>query len=774
VDSDGDTWPDTGLLGAKASFPIVLEVLPPTNLKTGHEYTDLFALSQGGQCLETLRDHGAIGDITIVPERFLSAEIGSVVHVPHDVWNLLGRNVCVNFDGVSDRGWSWDLWSDPDGDGDPSDGDALPDACGPDGLPDLFVTAGSVGKLVAVSTVPAGEPLGAQEVVVFQGDPGMPGVKPSTVTDTITVAETMVLVPSYLLADGEAKNATAGRSLFFPHRLIWSGAAAESFFVSATGPAGHPTTVYTDPNGDGLPMDGEPILPGVSVGPVQPFGGELDLVIRLDVASGTPAGTVLSFDATVISASDPARAIQVTDEAVVSLVAAFADPARLLQESSYPNCATVYALATGLVPLQAGRYRFRWTDESGPATLATTPFTSDEAGEGTDLLPVDPTFTLGAHTLLLEEWDGVQWSELDRDNFTVERFWTFEDVSSGKTLYSPQGETVAVTASFRNSGDSTLSGVMLRHLILDPTGTLYLCTDGTFAVWAPGLWTWTSGPMDLGAGRQGIDSFAVGPVDFPEVGSYALEVRAEGGCGEVMSSAFASFEVALDSDGDGWTDDEEASTGTDPLDRDSDDDGILDPEDGEGDADGDTVVDAMECDADGDGLPDSVEQGLDGTGLDAHTDAGAGCFRADGDAGATVTNRLVADTDGGGEPDGAEDLNANGVWEAGEKDPGDETDDPCSWLAPPEVGDVRAARSGDGLSLDWGDMATQEPCVTYRVLATTGAPPAAVDDFTELVTELASADWVHLGSIGDGALRFYLTAATGRIGGDGPLGHYGR
>jgi MYXO-CTERM domain-containing protein len=132
---------------------------------------------------------------------------------------------------------------------------------------------------------------------------------------------------------------------------------------------------------------------------------------------------------------------------------------------------------------------------------------------------------------------------------------------------------------------------------------------------------------------------------------------------------------AVDSDGDGLSDDLEARLGSDPNDKDSDDDGVLDGDEANpsDDADGDGQLNIMDPDADGDGVFDGTELGLDCN--NAATDQSQmRCF-PDGDGGATKTNPLLADTDGGGATDGQEDTNHNGVVDAGETDPNKAGDD---------------------------------------------------------------------------------------------------
>ena len=140
-----------------------------------------------------------------------------------------------------------------------------------------------------------------------------------------------------------------------------------------------------------------------------------------------------------------------------------------------------------------------------------------------------------------------------------------------------------------------------------------------------------------------------------------------------------------DLDNDGIPDEFEAPLGcTNPLDRDSDDDGIVD---GLEDADLDGVLDPGEtspcsADSDGDQVQDGTERGLgqgvpdpDGAGPQLGTNPLA--FAPDLDP-TTLTNPLDPDTDHDGMKDGAEDKNQNGRLDPGEFDPSN----PLSVAAP--------------------------------------------------------------------------------------------
>ena len=112
--------------------------------------------------------------------------------------------------------------------------------------------------------------------------------------------------------------------------------------------------------------------------------------------------------------------------------------------------------------------------------------------------------------------------------------------------------------------------------------------------------------------------------------------------------------------------DSDPLTTTDPINLDSDNDGIAD---GEEDLDADGAVsfgetDASLADTDADGLPDGLELGLSTGTLD--TDGAV--FIPDADP-ATTTDPLLADSDSGGVDDGIEDQSHDGAVNTWETDP---------------------------------------------------------------------------------------------------------
>lgn len=158
--------------------------------------------------------------------------------------------------------------------------------------------------------------------------------------------------------------------------------------------------------------------------------------------------------------------------------------------------------------------------------------------------------------------------------------------------------------------------------------------------------------------------------------------------------------MCVDTDGDGISDSAEEDLGTDPNDSDTDDDGVPDgaevgPKD---DSDGDGLINALDPDSDNDGLPDGTELGFgcDDPGIDTSK----GNCRPDADMGATTTNPVKADTDGGGATDGSEDSNLNGAIDAGERDP---------TLGHGDDDDGIVDTDGDGLSDDLEETLHSDP-----------------------------------------------------------------
>ncbi|RKH66871.1 cell envelope biogenesis protein OmpA [Corallococcus llansteffanensis] len=123
-----------------------------------------------------------------------------------------------------------------------------------------------------------------------------------------------------------------------------------------------------------------------------------------------------------------------------------------------------------------------------------------------------------------------------------------------------------------------------------------------------------------------------------------------------------------DADGDGIDNATELEKGTDPFDSDTDDDGVMDGTDGLTDTDGDGTIDARDPDSDNDGILDGTELGVTAETAPTGTNRQSPNFKPDADP-STKTDPKKADTDGDGLKDGDEDANHDGRRADAETDP---------------------------------------------------------------------------------------------------------
>ena len=154
--------------------------------------------------------------------------------------------------------------------------------------------------------------------------------------------------------------------------------------------------------------------------------------------------------------------------------------------------------------------------------------------------------------------------------------------------------------------------------------------------------------------------------------------------------------IATDTDGDGMADTLEAFLGTNPRDRDSDDDGLVDSAEQQfsDDTDNDGLINALDADSDDDGVFDGTEMGIAMPSVDTNENTKA--FVADADT-STRTSMLAADTDRGGKTDGFEDVNINGRVDMGEANPLLASDDTGAAIADADsdgIADAAEARLG--------------------------------------------------------------------------------
>ncbi len=310
-------------------------------------------------------------------------------------------------------------------------------------------------------------------------------------------------------------------------------------------------------------------------------------------------------------------------------------------------------------------------NDASAATVVTDPLPT-----GVTFVPGSIQVTSGMDTSMKTDAAGDDQGEYDatKRQLTV-RIGTGATSSAGGSI--PVGGKVLVT--FQVKVDATTRGVISNQGQIDAKGargapSVTTLTDADSST--PGT-TPTEIPV---AGCQ-TDAHCGGSTPFcdttqmPPVCVQCMQDKQCPGPGSMCDLATHTCHCGgvpmscMDSDGDGLADPDETAHGSDPLDADTDDDGVPDgaEKDALQDSDGDGLINVLDPDSDDDALFDGTESGYDCS--NPATNAALGHCRADGDRGATKTDPTDRDSDDGGVIDGSEDSNFNGVVDPGERDP---------------------------------------------------------------------------------------------------------
>jgi hypothetical protein len=698
-DTDGTGLPDVGATAGE-SVTILARTVVPLAASVGSADDATIRAYVAGNVRDTVTDRATVAPpVDVFPEYLLAAgdelygAAGGSVYFAHRVRNALGTATAMNLSAVSDLGWATTLLSDPNGDGRPYDGDLLPGATG--------VIAGNGGEFAFIIRVdvPSGSATGTQSRITVtataQSDPAA--------TDAAGDDAFAAIVRVYEDAGHVVNlNVTEPCSTVYAqasglpasdpdYRFVWYDEAGTSVRV---------TMVATDVNGE---CEDQLVLPlgGLGVGwavEIQHFDGfayvvqdraEYDVEDAAQLASLVPGaasyhvtGTNLTATAVVLNTS----MVQVLTDVALRWVVLTPDRAEYLRSNgtfatysgtqatqsdqvarlnpgdrktrtlgvagvSYPTLGTyvveIYLSSLCGGEFLAGSVTFEVVDDEDGDGLST----SVETAAGTDAMDAD------------SDDDGLS------------------DGTDGLTDSDGDGAIDALDCDSDDDGvlDGTEAGVWAAGDDTNPAAGCFRAD-----LWPGDTTNPDAADTDGGGVPDGVeDQDRDGKIDPGE-----------------LDPRDPADDLGADSDMDGLTDVAEGGIGTDPLDRDTDDDGVPDGLETSGDADGDTVLDALECDADGDGLPDGLERGV--TAPDAGTDTGAGCYLDDRDP-ATTTDPERADTDGAGVLDGAEDADRDGRVDAGETDPGLAADDDTDGDALPNlVEDARGTSRTDRDSDDDG------------------------------------------------------------------------
>lgn len=468
-DRNGDGRPDVALAAGEARA-LSLRITMPAG-RSGQEVTRLTATGGNAPAVTaTATDTSHVGTAAFVP----------VAHAAYTVaaQPLPFRESLVNGQASSDTfaltadagcaGYRLELARDDagnpgaivalDADGDGAWDVVSADTDG-DGLPDLGPVAGGTSSTFhLVVTPPGGTPPGARCTVALTAASPTSGAT-ARATHAVAVERAVTFAPDHRGAVAGAADAAdtqipSGGTVFLPATIRNAEAVARSYALaqSQTGGGAAPR-VWSDPDGDGNPSDGAPI---VQTGALAAYGGTEHVVIELR-AGAAPTGSFLVTTTTAAALGGGASAAQVS-EAVVGFLAVFADALHADASNVFAPCATVHVEARGLLPGNVGAYALEWAPPSGPAPSGVSPWPTTARGTAEASLALGEAAALGAWTARLLEGGALK----DDVAFSVVLPGAAPSVATDRIRYLP-GEAVTVTASVRNDSAAPLEGTSLVY-----------------------------------------------------------------------------------------------------------------------------------------------------------------------------------------------------------------------------------------------------------------------------------------------------------------------
>jgi hypothetical protein len=560
-DSNADGRPNTPLLGFNpaGTFVVRVRLTIPAGVNNVTDTTILSAFSQteSGLCASAT-DTTTIGDLTLTPSpQAKSVVAGQTV----DYGLTLGNNsVSDTFDlrPLSSLGWAVQIYTDPNGDGDPADGVLVATDLNGNGVytdagdsitagydtnannrPDFGVVPNTQTRSFVVRlTAPGGATVGTVDTSTVLAQGAVFG-KSDTAVLTTTVRLRLTFTPSYTTAAGTNKYSGQGRSVFYAHTLINSWPSADSVTLSATSnPAGWTVRYWTDPDGDGNPGDGVQITAPFALAA---NGGTLTLVVEVVI----PSGLALPLTHTaVVTATGAGSAPTVTDQVRVSYVATFADPAFSISRNVFALCQTIYAMGSSLTP--GATYTIRYINPPpSSAVIRSLTTTSDGNGDVYDSYTLLPSDARGTWTIELRNASNVL---VDSAPVLVDpppaNPSTVSPLVTGKAGYAVSGDNLSIIATFNNtSTGATYAGTTHTYLVRNESLSQYLRSDGTFASYTGTETTRTTGPHTLPPSSSATETVTVNGVVFPAPGIYRIDVSWTGSCGFTIATATLLFPV---------------------------------------------------------------------------------------------------------------------------------------------------------------------------------------------------------------------------------------
>jgi hypothetical protein len=334
MQSDGIPIPDMPAGGSVTfTIPATLTGTPPSTL------TNTAYVTVGSQT-NTASDSNMIVDSIAItpPTQTKTGDKNATVTYIYTVHNYGISTDAVNLSLVSSRGWAVER-----------------------SPTSLTLAPGASSTVTVTVAIPGNAAVGTVDTTTLTGLSSATG-KTATATAITTVTDLLTLVPNNTSAGG------AGTYVYYSHRVQNNASSSKTVSLTPTFPAGTcigwTSTLYETDKTTSL---ASPVTLAAS-------GGYKDFILRVQIPSGTAAGTTCTTTLTAAYTSGASNAVSVIDITTVKNLLLYEDPGYTTEQYTYPAGNAVYGKSYGLTNGQP--YYYRWLD-STDTVRRTSPVTNN-------------------------------------------------------------------------------------------------------------------------------------------------------------------------------------------------------------------------------------------------------------------------------------------------------------------------------------------------------------------------------------------------------------
>ncbi|MFC2172105.1 hypothetical protein ACFLU6_05675 [Acidobacteriota bacterium] len=551
MDANGNSLPDSGLLPPGGTFSFVLDVVVPAGLDGNSEETMMVVARSGKNPNRFGRNEDllVLGDLLASPDQSRISAVNVTINIPHTVYSNQSFEDTANLIWSSLLGWTVRVYSDPNGDGDPSDGIELADTNG-DPLPDTGpIAAGGSFDLVVQIDVPPGAPLGVVDTINMVASSVIDPQVSDQLNDTVEVGERIEFTPDNVV------DALPGDYVFLPHLLMNGQPFIDTFDLTYTPVLGSDVYFWTDPNQDGIIGDGQRITAADNL---EDSGGELPLTAQVNLPMSAAIGTTEIVDLRALSQADPLVTGTATDTLNVVGCRTYANAIFSYPSSIFYRCATVYVKAGGLN--KNDDYRFVWNDSNlgdGPERISPN-YSADDEGELDDIINMAYEEEIGQWEVKVQIRAGSDWNDMPGYVYTYQVLDDLADAGvvdylmTDKINYDQDGDSITVIAQLFNQSDiiyfreTSIEYTIFQdanHDRVPSVGDVYLQGNGTSNFWLPGSYTERFSPITLFPYQYFFDWFTISPAFFSRIDVWSVYCTWVTPCGTFIDDAIIDFDV---------------------------------------------------------------------------------------------------------------------------------------------------------------------------------------------------------------------------------------